>query len=82
MSTLELDNTQKMSLVVEGKYKITSKLGEGSFGKIFKGINVNSHEEVAVKIEKSSDSSLLKTEAKIYKLLNFCTTSIKIFIFY
>ena len=69
MSSIELDNTQKMSLVVEGKYKITSKLGEGSFGKIFKGINVNSDEEVAVKIEKSSDSSLLKTEAKIYKLL-------------
>lgn len=73
MNTIELDNTPKMSLVVEGKYKITSKVGEGSFGKIFKGINVNSDEEVAVKIEKSSDSSLLKTEAKIYKLLENIT---------
>lgn len=69
METLEVDDTPKMSLVVEGKYKITAKLGEGSFGKIYKGINVNTEEEIAIKIEKASDNSMLKTEAKIYKLL-------------
>jgi len=33
MSSLELDNTQKMSLVVEGKYKITSKFSQFIFDK-------------------------------------------------
>lgn len=58
-----------MTLVVEGKYRILSKIGEGSFGKIFQGINSHTDESVAIKIEKSSESSLLKNEAKIYKLL-------------
>ena len=58
-----------MTLVVEGKYRILSKIGEGSFGKIFQGVNSHTDETVAIKIEKSSDSSLLKNEAKIYKLL-------------
>jgi len=70
METLEVDDTPKMSLIVEGKYKVLSKIGEGSFGKIFRGLNVNSNDEVAIKIEKSSESSQLKTEAKIYKLLS------------
>lgn len=69
MQDIQVEDSSKMSLVVEGKYKITSKLGEGSFGKIFKGVNVNTNEEIAIKIEKSTESSLLKTEAKIYKLL-------------
>ena len=73
MQELEVEETPKMSLVVEGKYRITSKLGEGSFGKIFKGENTNTGEEIAIKIEKSSESSLLKTEAKIYKLLENTT---------
>ena len=58
-----------MTLVVEGKYRISSKIGEGSFGKIFQGINSYTDEIVAIKIEKASESSLLKNEAKIYKLL-------------
>ena len=58
-----------MSLIVEKKYKIISKLGEGSFGKIFSGVNTNTDEEVAVKIEKLDENSLLKNEAKVYKLL-------------
>ena len=58
-----------MTLVVEGKYRILSKIGEGSFGKIFQGVNSHTDETVAIKIEKSSESSLLKNEAKIYKLL-------------
>ena len=61
-----------MTLVVEGKYRISSKIGEGSFGKIFQGVNSFTDETVAIKIEKSSESSLLKNEAKIYKLLEEC----------
>lgn len=58
-----------MSLIVAKKYKIISKLGEGSFGKIFSGVNINTDEEVAVKIEKLDEHSLLKNEASVYKLL-------------
>lgn len=62
-----------MSLIVAKKYKIISKLGEGSFGKIFSGVNINTDEEVAVKIEKLDEHSLLKNEASVYKLLENIT---------
>lgn len=58
-----------MSLIVERKYKILSKIGEGTFGKIFKGLNINTNVNVAIKIEKSETSKLLFNEAKIYKNL-------------
>lgn len=58
-----------MSLIVERKYKILTKIGEGTFGKIFKGININTNAHVAIKIEKSDASKLLLNEAKIYKNL-------------
>ena len=56
-------------LIVERKYEILSKIGEGTFGKIFKGVNINNKSVVAIKIEKSSESKLLFNEAKIYKNL-------------
>ena len=56
-----------MPVIIENKYEVTGILGEGSFGKIFKGININSKEEVAIKIEKEEDSILLKNEARIYR---------------
>lgn len=66
------EDNQSMTLIVEGKYRITSKIGEGSFGKIFSGVNSNNNDKIAIKIEKSSESSLLKNEAKLYKLLEEC----------
>ena len=61
--------TKGMTLVVEGKYRLDMKIGEGSFGKIFSGINKNTKEEVAVKIESSTTSSPLRNEARIYSAL-------------
>ena len=58
-----------MSLIIEKKYKIISNLGKGSFGLIFKGINLITNEFVAIKIEKKSDKSTLRNEAKIYNYL-------------
>lgn len=57
-------------LFIENKYKINlnDKLGEGSFGIIYKGINTNTNKNVAIKIEKKS-KSLLINEARIYNLL-------------
>jgi len=67
-----IDEQQPVLLVVEGKYKIINKLGEGSFGKIFLGENIYTGEKIAIKIEFSSESSVLRNEAKIYKYLDKC----------
>jgi serine/threonine protein kinase len=58
-----------MALIVEGKYRLDRKIGEGAFGKIYAGINKNTGEEVAVKIERCCDSSPLRNEARIYTAL-------------
>ena len=52
-----------MEIIILNKYKIGKLLGEGSFGKIFEGVNISTEEKVAVKIEKKTDKSLLKHEA-------------------
>ena len=55
-----MDPTEKqISLIVERKYRVISKIGEGTFGKIFKGINIHTNTYVAIKIEKTTDSNLL-----------------------
>lgn len=59
-----------MSLIIDKKYKIVSRLGSGGFGMIFKGINLNTNEEIAIKIEKKTEVSTLRNEAKIYNYLN------------
>ena len=52
------EDNQSMALIVESKYRITSKIGEGSFGKIFSGVNTNNNDKIAIKIEKSSEMKL------------------------
>ncbi|CAD8074458.1 unnamed protein product [Paramecium sonneborni] len=36
---------------IGNQYKITSKLGSGSFGEVFKGVNTETNEIVAIKLE-------------------------------
>ena len=56
--------------IVGGTYRLVRKIGSGSFGDIYLGININDGEEVAVKIEsvKSRHPQLLY-ESKLYKIL-------------
>lgn len=60
-----------MELRVGGKYRLGRKIGSGSFGDIYIGTNVQSGEEVAIKLEsiKSKHPQLLY-ESKLYKILN------------
>jgi len=56
--------------IINNKYKLIEKIGEGCFGTIYKGQNIRTHEEVAIKIEPiENGTKLLKNETKIYQYL-------------
>lgn len=40
------------NIKIAGKYKLTKKIGHGSFGDIYLGINVETSQEVAIKLVK------------------------------
>ena len=67
------NNSQKVEEVkIKNQYsfKSTDRLGGGSFGQIFKGINLKTKEEVAIKIEsKNIETPQLLHESKILKIL-------------
>ena len=46
-----------MEIIVGTKYKICKKLGSGSFGDLYSGVNVKTDEEVAIKLERSDAKS-------------------------
>jgi serine/threonine protein kinase len=57
-------------LKVGGKYRIGRKIGSGSFGDIYLGVNIISGEEVAIKLESvKAKHPQLEYEAKVYKTL-------------
>ena len=57
--------------IINKKYKIINKIGEGSFGSIYKGENIRTRENVAIKVESiKSETKLLKNESIIYHYLN------------
>ena len=57
--------------VINKKYKIIEKIGEGSFGLIYKGENIRTRELVAIKVEPiEHELKLLKNESIIYQFLN------------
>ena len=41
-------------MIINYKYKIVCKLGEGNFGKVFKGVNLRTKDHVAIKMEKKT----------------------------
>ncbi len=59
-----------MELRVGGKYRLLNKIGSGSFGDIYKAVDVHTNEEVAIKLEPlSARHPQLLYETKIYKVL-------------
>ncbi len=63
-------STTKSEFIVGGKYRLVRKIGSGSFGDIYLGINISNGDEVAVKLEalKARHPQLLY-ESKLYKIL-------------
>jgi len=60
-----------MTNIINNKYKLGEKIGEGSFGSIYKAENIRTKEKVAIKVEPiKEDINLLKNETKIYHYLS------------
>lgn len=62
-----------MKRLVCGKYMLLDSIGGGSFGQIFRGEHIVTHEPVAIKMESlNSVHPNLPLESKIYKLISGC----------
>ncbi|XP_014779447.1 casein kinase I [Octopus bimaculoides] len=64
------ERSSRTDFFATGKYRLVRKIGSGSFGDIYLGINITNGEEVAVKLEsiKARHQQLLY-ESKLYKIL-------------
>ena len=57
-------------LRIAGRYQLGRKLGSGSFGEIFLGTDVQTNEELAIKLEKiNTHHPQLIYESKLIKIL-------------
>ncbi|UJR21144.1 hypothetical protein I4U23_024243 [Adineta vaga] len=60
----------KHDFLIDGKYRLIRKIGTGSFGYIYLGINITNGEEVAIKLESvKARHPRLSFESKLYKIL-------------
>lgn len=58
-----------LEIRVGGKYRLGKKIGKGSFGDVFLGINIQTHEEVAIKLESlNTRHPQLSYESKLMKM--------------
>jgi len=58
-----------MEFIINKRYILLEKIGEGSFGNIYKGENKRTKEKIAIKIEPIGKNNLLKNESIIYQFL-------------
>ena len=66
----DVNSQEILNKIFFAKYKPLCLIGEGSFGKCFKGINMENNEEVCFKIEKKSNQkSFLKIESHVLETL-------------
>ena len=70
-SSASSTSTRDDSTIVGLHYRIGKKIGEGSFGVLFEGINMINNVPVAIKFEpRKTDAPQLKDEYRTYKILN------------
>ena len=66
----DVNSEEILHKIFFSQYKPLSLIGEGSFGKCFKGINLKNNEEICFKIEKkTSQKTFLKIESKALESL-------------
>ncbi|XP_023212640.1 casein kinase I-like [Centruroides sculpturatus] len=63
-------SSTKKNFIVGGKYKSKCKLGSGSFGEVYFGIDITDEKQVAIKLEsRVVKKSRLLYEGKVYEIL-------------
>jgi len=73
-STTSSSSSGSKELRVGGRYRLGRKIGSGSFGDIYLGVNITTGEEVAVKLEsRRCRHPQLAYEYRIYRLLRYKT---------
>jgi casein kinase 1 len=56
--------------IVGNQYKVNKKIGEGSFGIIYEGVDLSNNKPIAIKFEpKKTDAPQLRDEYRSYKLM-------------
>lgn len=72
-TTVSSINSNNQEKVVGLHYRVGKKIGEGSFGVLFEGINLVNGTEVAIKFEpKKAEAPQLREEYKTYRILAGC----------
>lgn len=60
----------KKEIILAGKYKLGSKIGQGAFGDIYSGIVISSKRPIAIKLESiDAKKPQLAAEYKVYQAL-------------
>ncbi|KAF1804114.1 Serine/Threonine kinase CK1 [Mucor lusitanicus] len=69
-SSVHKSSSQSSTNIVGVHYRVGKKLGEGSFGVIYEGINLLNNQPVAIKFEpRKSDAPQLRDEHRSYKIM-------------
>jgi RIO-like serine/threonine protein kinase len=72
----------ELPVLVKSKYRITQRIGAGSFGEIYEGIGPNGL-KVAVKFEKrEATHPQLRHEYKVYRELENCVGFCRVILFH
>ena len=65
-----MNNNQQNNILIASQWQLERKLGSGSFGDVYRALNIQTKEHVAIKLETNPNSlSQLAFEAKIYRCL-------------
>eukprot|EP01126_Amoeba_proteus_P017684 TRINITY_DN1863_c0_g2_i12.p1 TRINITY_DN1863_c0_g2~~TRINITY_DN1863_c0_g2_i12.p1 ORF type:complete len:317 (-),score=50.83 TRINITY_DN1863_c0_g2_i12:835-1785(-) len=58
--------------LIDNQFRVNTKLGRGGYGEIYSCVNVNTGEQVAVKVERSPTPGILKEEELVLRGLQGC----------